>query len=455
MLSYLIALIYAGIWVPEFFTATDNHLEPWSFAATSILSGLMTVYLAFLAIGDFQKVFYLCHVLGAVSALWLIYKARIGKLEPVLLPWSRVNWGLLALTAMIVFAILFTGISDWQARSVWFFQAKILHHTGTLNAPDWHNPLYSFAFAAYPKMFPVIIAFVTSPWDGWNEYVPKWCEVLFLIPVVASLLALELATATRVFLFLALTGIAGDSLWNGSPEGYGAIFFAMGLLNFAVFQRTRGRGHLLQAVLFLGLLPSFSPEGGAMVLCALLALSFFHFGGVKIFDERNVIKFAVIPAGAFIFWQLRKLEFHYDDTVIIHSSTWARLFQRVIDIKPFLLVARNTILAHLPLLFFVGLLAIYFRLPMARAAGSPRWQRREHSWILATAGIYFVFLVLIYGATPFDVQWYASAHLPYAALVVKFTVLAYLALGLEPVAEDDDSTSSISRDARSTRLRTP
>lgn len=448
LFSYFLALIYAGIWVPEFFTATDKKIEPWSFIATATLSGLLTVYLAYLAVGNFQNVFYICHLIGAVSALWLIYKARKGVLNPTSLPFEGWHWGLLGLAGIIVFAIIFTGISNWEARSIWYFQAKILHYTGSLNAPDWHNQHFSFAFTAFPKLYPVVIAFLTSSWPGWNEYAPKWTLILLLLPIVASLFSLKIKPSSVLIIFLALFGISGSALWDGSPSAYVAAFFAMGLLNFAYYQKTREKIHMLQSLLFMGIIPSFNPDGIAMVVCFALALSFFNSGAGAILRERNISKFIVIPASAFLFWQLRKMEFHFSDSIIANGETFSRMWTRVVEIKPFVQVVRNTVLAHLDILAFMGLVAIYFRIPAVRANHENQivWIRKDYTWILVAAALYSIFNLLVYWATPFNVQWYASAYLINSALSVKFALIVYIALCLDPpleTAPDHDEDEEI------------
>jgi hypothetical protein len=430
--SFFIALLYSGIWVPEFFTATDSKLEPWAFISTASLTGLLTVYIAFLTFGNFQTVFYLCHVVGTVSACWIIYKTYVGGITRIRSPLQAWQLGILALAAVILFGILFTGIDAWSARSIWYFQAKILHHTGSLISPDWHNSYYHFTNANYPKLYPVVVAFLMSPWSAWNEYLPKWSLIVFFIPLISTLFSLRLKPATTFLLFLAFVGIPGSSMWDGNPDGYLAAFFALGVLSFAQFQKTSEKIYLLQTLLLLGVVINLKQEGLALIVCFTVAVTFFNPSGRMFFTDRNVTKFTLVPIAAYIFWSLRKMELNFSNYISANQSWFERMGERIMDVRPFIQVVKYTAIAHFDILIFAILLTAYFHLPhFKNSLTKPKWLRRENMWILITAGMYFAFLFIVYLGMPFDLQWYAESVLILSAASVKCTILVYVALAID------------------------
>jgi hypothetical protein len=117
---------------------------------------------------------------------------------------------------------------------------------------------------------------------------------------------------------------------------------------------------------------------------------------------------------------------------MISDSTIDRMATRLTELKPFLQIIRNMLRAHLDLIIFLGLVSIYFRIPKVRTTWQLDWMRPNHKWIWVTAAFYLIFLFFIYWATPNNIQWYADAHLKTAVLSVKYAVIIFLALSLEP-----------------------
>ena len=89
--------------------------------------------------------------------------------------------GLLLLVLVpLIIAVLYTPLIYWDARSIWFYQGKLLF---------FNHGLYSGAYPPpfsphpdYPKFIPVFSALTASLSGLWNEYLPK---AALMVPLAA------------------------------------------------------------------------------------------------------------------------------------------------------------------------------------------------------------------------------------------------------------------------------
>tara|TARA_B100001093_G_scaffold367805_1_gene352703 strand:- start:4355 stop:4861 length:507 start_codon:yes stop_codon:yes gene_type:complete len=87
-----------------------------------------------------------------------------------------------AILIAILNFILFEALHTWDARSIWFFQAKVLFYDGELIKDSvWTNEAYEFSHLDYPKMLAVLAASVANIFGYWNEYLPKLALLVLLI----------------------------------------------------------------------------------------------------------------------------------------------------------------------------------------------------------------------------------------------------------------------------------
>ena len=178
-------------------------------------------------------------------------------------------------------------IHDWDARSIWFYHAKVIFHTQSIWAGgSWSEQANIYTHLNYPKLFPLLAAQVATIFGFWNEYVPKLAIALLALPILACYLHsiwsvsgthwLRLATVLMLTcLYFGFDG-AGFYLFNGYMDGWVALYAMSALL---VLSRAMGEAKLdgqdyqrqkwQLAAAILAVLAQIKQEG--LIIAALVA----------------------------------------------------------------------------------------------------------------------------------------------------------------------------------------
>jgi hypothetical protein len=232
-------------------------------------------------------------VLGTVGVVWALLHAFLSRSRTHARPYRQALAAAalairplvaLGLTLIAGAALLSEPITDWDARSIWFFHAKVIHSAGGL-APDggWFGPGVAWAHVHYPKLVPILAATQGLAVGYWNEILPK----LGLVPLFAcSALALLAGLTPRAsFSALVLAIVAplacGRLVYNGYVDGYLALAATGCLLATIRTIRTRESRDAEHALAMLGLCLTLKEDGlifalalgGTVVLLAVVAAS--------------------------------------------------------------------------------------------------------------------------------------------------------------------------------------
>jgi len=249
--------------------------EPTQRCAT--LAGLMSAgilanYLLVLLLGSLSIALAIGAVL-AVAGLGSGLRAIIRPRTPTPPP-SSTSAAWLWLFALLVAAIvclyavliLTLPLTHWDARSIWFFQAKIIYFAGALmNDAAWST--LEFMHGDYPKLLPTLAAQVAGVAGFWNEILPKSALLILLCPAAIGLTAFIRGPLSGLFLIAMLFFPTYGVLWNGYADGYLALYAGLSVLAFGRWIEGRCPGDLLLGCAALGIAASLKNEGLFFLLC--------------------------------------------------------------------------------------------------------------------------------------------------------------------------------------------
>ena len=223
------------------------------------------------------------HIVGAILAqiilalgLWLAQRRHPPILAPKLTqPKSHLMLaGLVLLALGFLMLCLVEPIKDWDARSMWFYHAKVIYHMQSIWAGGaWADQANIYTHLNYPKLFPLLAAEVATLLGFWNEFAPKMAIALLALPLLSFYVEAwqwdanhKLGSALKIaMLTLLLFGFDGSGffLFNGYMDGWIALYTCLAVLAWA---QNRNQW---QAIVFLCLLTEIKQEGlmvGAIVL---------------------------------------------------------------------------------------------------------------------------------------------------------------------------------------------
>ncbi len=334
-------------------------------------------------------------------------------------PHVRAGWVALFffLVALYLGKIAFDPLWAHDARSIWFFAAKILYYAhGFGDAAVWKFPdnyLYHFD---YPKLIAVHAAHIATLAGAWNEYLPKLSLFWLFFPALCFIWEYSKTKTVRLFLLAAILGIPGSMLWTGYMDGYFAVYAALGVL-FALRQASP-RDQQISILSFM-VLVSLKQEG------AIFLFTFLFAAVVRERAWRRYLPYlaAFVPA---LLWGImrRRLELTpWPD--FFAGDVFDRVRERVITgelFKPIL----SSLFWDGKILFALVPLVICFGLGKRYKRRIPR----EAVLPLLVAAAYGAVLVCTYLCTPLDVQFHVSQSVERTAEPIVFLVLLPVVLWL-------------------------
>lgn len=266
----------------------------------------------------------------AVLGWLLLFFRRLPYLRP------PVSKGAATFFLLLLFVygvkILAEPVRDWDARSIWFFQGKIIFYEKAVSL-DWANPYYRFANLDYPKLLPALAAQSAYLLGYWNEYLPKMGVLHLLVPLAAALAHLSARTWSFAFYFLLAMLMPGSWMWNGYVDGYLALYAGLG----ALFLWRAGEGRraeILPAAVFLLLLTQMKKEGVLVLGSVMLAWVIYrgrwrdlphklpsHFWRALVFGLALLLPFFV--------WELKKRGLGLTNQLLGDSPSFADAWRKI------------------------------------------------------------------------------------------------------------------------------
>ncbi len=388
-----------------------------------LLAGIVANYLIVLALGHLGRALAVGALL-AVLGLGISIRERRTRMGQVL----RENWPpmcvILYVILLFVPNIFLLPLSFWDARSIWFFHAKMIFFNQALDeVVGWTDPALGFSLVAYPKLVPVLAAQFAYLAGFWNEHLPKAALLTMLIPaVLASSAFIRPPGLSAIYLLAALFLVAGMWLWNGVIDGYLAVYAALSTLFLGKWFEGSGVRDLYAGILCLGAITSLKNEGVLFCLAVLTS------GIILALVRRRTS--SSWPAG---FRQLRTwlwLAFS-----LLGIATWYVLkWKWEIATDPFIDMERlMTRLSDGSLVVVLeGLLlkqgvakAMALFLIAAGLVGGFRLHIPPSAWLGSmTAIVYLAGMSAVYLATPFDLGWHIGSSSVRTMLPVLLTLFA-------------------------------
>lgn len=385
--------------------------------------GLVTPSLSWL-----ERAWWLPIALGLGLLLWAArregraYRERFVQLDAL-------GCGLAAALALaLFFKITAESITAGDARSIWYFHAKVLFHADhALDSALWKTPSLFFAHVDYPKLNAIWAALWMKHFGFWNEYLPKFSLVLLELPAVVWCVGFSPALITRCLLVVALLLRMQQFLWNGYMDGLLATYAGIAMLYGTRYVLQGRRLDLLTVIVALGMCMSIKNEGVALALCifgcVVLGRIWHNRSGlVRSFAHASIALTALYAIAGLLIWSSWTAAVGIENDLAGAGSKLERLTTRAGDGRSFEMIwsgihsAENLLLLKLLLIVALAFWTL-----------NHRQLARHRAALLVSVGVpalYLAILLLVYLSTPRDLQWhvYTSADRTSLALYTCITI---------------------------------
>ena len=403
-------------------------------ASTALGAGILIDYTLVLLAGSLATSAWL---LAGVAVAGAAYLAREAWGRRIPRPGGQglaFTLGLAALFLLLANQVLIDPLWAWDARSIWFFHAKLIYYAGGLFRDDaWQLSAHAFSHVDYPKLVPVLVARAAQCAGLWNEHAPK----AGLLPLLAvALLGLGAAPRRPIgFFFLLLSALAAvhGLLWIGYVDGYLALFAATALLFLARWLARGASGDLAAGLVQLGIVASLKNEGLVLAACILAPAAGAWAWRRKHGAAEPVGRAAAVAAlglAAVSGWLFRRALWQLEGD-LQPASLIGRAAERLENGEATLRVAGALLLdprlTHAAIVLAAVLVAlVLLRLRVPRVAALP----------LVAALAYTAVLFGVYLGTPYDLDWHLVTSAPRTALPLVTAVIASTFLLIDALEGD-------------------
>ena len=396
----------------------------------AMAAGLLANYAAGLLLADLRFVLLASGAIAAASVACAVMQPRF--LAP-LLHLGRLRWWFaIGLVLFFCGPILFEPLRAWDARSIWFFQAKRIYYDGGLDiGRSWINPAYGFSHVDYPKLLPMLAAQFAYAAGFWNEYIPKAGLLALLVPAVLGLLgAARNLGACFVFLAIAFLLGGGDMMWNGYADAYFALYAGIALLFWSRWLRGGAVLDLVSAIAYLGVAVNLKNEGTLFALCVCAGLLCFAPRAIEILHGKPVPAAVwlalLLPLAGYLTWTFTKMYWNAPNDLALGLGSIARALQRLGDGSALLIVQAFASQSRL----VAGVAAFLLAAVVGRGLGV----MPATAWFPAgVATLYMAGMFLIYLSTPHGLTWHLATSVDRTLLTVAFGFFGSAFLALEAV----------------------
>lgn len=306
-------------------------------------------------------------------------------------------------------------ISGWDARSIWFFHAKMIFYSGGLvEGAGWANPAWAWTHAVYPKLGPVLAAQIAWGAGFWNEYLPKLGPALLLLPALFWLIGeTRRRTVSSWLLLIWLLAKTQPMNRDGYMDGWVALYLALSVVFLGRWLAERlgeNSGSLATdagvGCAALGLAAAIKSEFAVFLPAALLSATAYAAyryarSGVRM-DWRRLtlagagLGLALVP---FFLWTVRQRQWGLTGWLKVDGAAVQRLWERLSDGKTLGLVFRSLWLnPEVTAALFTAAVCLTFTRGRGQSVGIA-------IFAFGTALLYLSGISLIYLLTPFDVAW--------------------------------------------------
>jgi hypothetical protein len=375
--------------------------EPLLQTIPLVLACGLIINLAIVLIFQQIKIALLAGSIVSVIGIYLFVRDIIStRYRPSFSSGPAYQWlgaGLVCLLFLV--PILVYPLKDWDARSIWFFHAKMIYTAGTTGqSAGWQDPSIVFSHPDYPLLVPVLASQIASVTGFWNEFLPKVSLFFLLIPPILWLFTFARKSIGFVILLLLIPFTFYRWMWNGYMDAYLALYFATALLLLGRYIQSSRKIDLISGLCCLVILLYIKNEGALALLAGAGSLLWIlllkrntHSLSLLHMDRRYYIAglIAILP---FLLWAIYKWHWNIsNDLEIGTSQSISRIISRVEDGSYRLVFQRVFEKTEAGLLL---LILLYFA-----ASWRNKFPKEAIPGLLA-AGIYCLGMIVIYLLTP-------------------------------------------------------
>jgi len=262
---------------------------------------------------------------------------------------------------------LMSPVSDWDARSIWLFNAKIIFFENSLNNFFEYNPYYSHP--DYPIFVPVLSSTLATVIGDWNEIFPKFSTLILALPPIILLTKnLKSRFSPLVFLILILF-VYEKRIINGEIDVLLSLYsmLLIKIINDIVDKKSSEKKYNLDLILVFFtyiIITLLKVEGLAIVFCITFAYLIIYRKNKLEFTKKLIFLF-LISLFPIIYWTIYSNSFIEMTSARMMLGTGERLIHNLLDFK-FLLHLINKILINkqmvISIILFLFILSriIYF-----------------------------------------------------------------------------------------------
>lgn len=316
--------------------------------------------------------------------------------------------------------ILVKPLADWDARSIWFFHAKMIYTAGSFGmSAGWQHPSVAFSHSDYPNLVPGIAAQASQILGYWNEYIPKISLLFVFIPVVMWLFTFARKSFSFTTLILMFPFSIFPWIWNGYMDGYLSLYLSVAMLLLGRYIRDEKSIDLISSLVCLVFLIYLKNEGQLAMLAGILSVVIVYFSkykkgemGIKRqkFSLKGLVT-GIIVLLPFAAWSIYKQKLGLsNDLQLGTAQSVARFIEKLSDQSYKLVLEQTYLHVEVALLLFGSL---YFA-AVAQKRHIPMMVLPS----LATAAIYYTGVLVIYIQTPQNLQWHLDTSASRTMLAV-------------------------------------
>jgi hypothetical protein len=413
---------------------SDGHRRQAALLSGVLAIGILANYVLVLGFESLRTALAVGCVL-AVLGLLLGLRTFLKRRGQQAFPFSR-SWvwslPLAYIVALYGVLILTRPLVHWDARSIWFFHAKIIYFQGALSEQSGWSELLD-AHADYPKLLQTLAAQVAYVSGYWNEFLPKAALLVLLIPAAAGYFAFFKRPISWVFLISMAFFPTYLEIWNGYADSYFALYAGLAILALGRWFESRRPHDLLLGLAALGIVSCLKNEGVLFLVCT--AVAFFTvciLGWVKrkerfsgSIDWLSLAYLVVVMLAGPSIWLVKKKIWGLHGDLALSGRYLAEAWGRVTDGESLGLVVKNLFLTHelahalIPLAMGIIAARVFrIRVPLT-------------TWLAFSAATLYLFgIVLVYLGTPYELGWHlkTSSGRTVLPIFVTLSVATFLVM---------------------------
>jgi len=332
-------------------------------------------------------------------------------------------------------------LKEWDARSIWFFHARVLFFDNGLTGSYLAQQFTAWSHPDYPLFVPTQAVWTGLLRGEWDEPVVKIFLFLNFLAYMQIFFEQGRREEQPLWILLPLTVFLFDLNTAGYVDGMADNHYAICLVLALLAMVRAGKGYggsAGEAVLLLGVAAATKNEGLVLAVVLALVLVVARRGRrsfCSVFPARSVCVPACFALAPIILWQVYKIvngignDLDLTSQAALAGTTPAHAMARVAAISRYLWQNTGGWDWLVPTVILAGITLLRIIIGV-RSDGGLRLKNMEWAaWFVLLFTVVLVFGV--YVLTPRDVRWHMETSLSRVAFFPRLLVQAMLVLSLE------------------------